>query len=100
MRLGATKISFEKLHEVLNLDADVHIDDLFLNEQDRYERTIHVVLSGLSDIIPEHQEGSQLATNPLYYFQSIQPIYSPNFYAGENRFMDRIGFYQGLRRYI
>lgn len=97
MRLGATKLTFEQLHEALDLSDDVHIDDIFMNEGDRYFRTVHVVLSGLNQVIPEHQPGSQLATNPLYHFQSIEPIYSPSYYGGIG---GGVGFFSGLRRYI
>jgi len=100
MRIGATKLSFEKLHESLGLSPDVHIDDIFMNDADRYMRTVHVVLSGLAEVIPEHQEGSEIVTNPLYHFQDIEPLYSPSYYGGAERWSDRTGFFQGLRRYL
>ena len=92
MRLASTKISFEELHRSLKLSEDIQIDDLFLNNDDRYMRTIHVVLSGDSPVIPEHQEGSQLATNPLYFFQNIQPLYTSPVISE--------GFYSGIKRYL
>jgi len=99
MRLAATKISYEKLHEALNLSDDIHIDDIFSNPDDRYMRTFHLVLSGLNPVIPDHQEGSQLATNPLYFFQQIQPLYNPNRWPqGQGMFGE--GFYRGIKRYL
>ena len=100
MRLSATKISYEKLHEALRLAPDVHIDDIFSNNDDRYMRTFHVVLSGENPVIMEHQEGSQLATNPLYHFQRIDSLSSPSYWGGLNRIPDRQGFYQGIMRYL
>jgi len=100
MKLAATKLSFEKLHEFLGLDPEVHIDDIFANNDDRYFRTFHIVLSGDTPVMPEHQEGSQLATNPLYHFQRIQPMAGLGYYSDSNRLPDRQGFYQGIMRYL
>jgi len=95
MKLSATKLSYEKLHEMLGLADDVHIDDLFLNNDDRYMRTFHLVLSGQNPVIPEHQEGSELATNPLYFYQDIRPLHSMGLPSSE-----RQGFYQSIKRYL
>ncbi|CAN8142623.1 hypothetical protein THIOSC15_490008 [uncultured Thiomicrorhabdus sp.] len=99
MKTAATKISYEKLHNALELDESIHIDDIFLNTDDRYTRTFHVVLSGENPYIPEHQEGSQLATNPLYHFQRIQPLYGLG-YTGMSGYHRGEGFYEGIRRYL
>ena len=100
MKLAATKIPFEKLHEALGLADDVNIEDIFLNNDDRYMRTVHLILGGNSPVLSEHQEGSQIATNPLYHFQNIQPLYSPSYYDSPRRIPDRQGFYQGIMRYL
>jgi len=83
MKLSAIKIPHEKLHEALDLSDDVHISDMFLNNTDRYNRTFHVIVTGEHPVLQEHQEGSEVATNPLYNFQKIEPLYSPEYADGK-----------------
>lgn len=93
MNQNAIKISHEKLHEALRLSEDVHIDDIFMNDGDRFTRSLHIILSGIHPYLTGHAENSEVATLPLYAMQDIQPAR----YGLANMAQ---GFYSGIRRYL
>jgi hypothetical protein len=94
MKSSAIKISHEKLHDALRLSQDVHIDDIFMNDGDRFTRSLHIILSGDHPYLTSHAENSEVATLPLYAMQDIQPTVGYGL-AGMAQ-----GFYSGIRRYL